>query len=441
MVGESLRLIRMIGRGAMGSVWAAEQLGLKSEVAVKFMLASMLDDAVSVQRFQQEARAAAEIRSPHVVRVFDNGVASDGTPYIVMELLVGESLERRVKRTGTLSFGEVAVVVTQAAKALAKAHERGIVHRDIKPANLYLTDDDGTFVKVVDFGVARFAGEAASELTAAGNLVGTPAYMSPEQLFHGKTADHRADLWSLAVCAYFALTGQRPFEGATLGELCVAVKRAQPTPPSQLRPDLSPEVDAWFARAFAPEIGSRFASAKELAQAFEFVIGVATTMSSTPSQAAAQLLLASLPGTAVPPISRAPAPPGKRLGIALGVAAVAGFGVVAAWLTGTLGDGTRARTGSIPSLSPASASVPGRDGATEPIPADDAAVAASASASTSATNAQASAITVDAPPDAAPTASASAAAPDAPPPVRGPAPPARGGGDVRARRAGEALGI
>ena len=173
-ITESLRLSRLIGRGAMGSVWVADHLGLGSQVAVKFMAPAVAGDEVSVQRFRLEAKAAAEIRSPHVVQVFDHGVADDGQLYIVMELLEGESLERRVRRGGPLRPQELVAVVTQACKALAKAHERGIIHRDIKPANVFLLADSDTFVKLLDFGVAKFSGEEVTQMTAAGNVVGPP---------------------------------------------------------------------------------------------------------------------------------------------------------------------------------------------------------------------------------------------------------------------------
>lgn len=283
MVGASLRLERLVGRGAMGTVWTAEHLGLRSTVAVKFMAQAMMDDPVSLMRFQQEAKAAAEIRSPHVVRVFDHGATEEGVPYIVMELLDGESLDRRMKRLGRLPLPEVATIVRQSARALAKAHERGIVHRDIKPGNIFVSSDDELFVKVVDFGVAKFSGQEAIEMTAQGNMVGTPAYMSPEQLFHGRALDHRGDLWSLAVVAYQATTGDRPFDGLTLGELCISIKRGEYVAPSRLRSDLPAAVDVWFARAFASDVEARFASARELAQAFDEALGNPVLLSSTPS--------------------------------------------------------------------------------------------------------------------------------------------------------------
>ncbi len=299
-IAENLCLVRLLGRGAMGSVWVADHLGLQSQVAVKFMTPAQLEDETSVQRFQQEARAAAEIRSPHVVQTFDHGFTEDGLPYIVMELLEGESLDKRVKRLGPLGSVEVVSVVAQICKALGKAHERGVYHRDIKPPNIFIIDSGGDpFVKVLDFGVAKFSGAEEINMTAAGNMVGTPAYMSPEQLFHGKEIDHRGDLWSLAVVTYFALTASRPFKGATLGELCVAIKAGEFVMPTEVRSDLSPDVDAWFAKAFHGDLAARFTTAKEMAQSLEMALNLSTVMQSTPSVVASSPNLATYSGTSL----------------------------------------------------------------------------------------------------------------------------------------------
>jgi len=302
-----------LGRGAMGSVWVADHLGLQSQVAVKFMTPAQLEDETSIQRFRQEARAAAEIRSPHVVQTFDHGFTADGLPYIVMELLEGESLDKRVKRLGPLGSAEVVSIVIQACKALGKAHERGVYHRDIKPPNVFIIDSGGEpFVKLLDFGVAKFSGAEEANMTAAGNMVGTPASMGPEQLFHGKEIDHRGDLWSLAVVTYFALTGNRPFEGATLGELCVAIKAGEFAMPTECRSDLSPDVDAWFAKAFHGDLAARFTTAKEMAQSLEMALGLSTVMQSTPSVVASSPQLATYSGTSLSSFDDLERMPGRR---------------------------------------------------------------------------------------------------------------------------------
>jgi serine/threonine protein kinase len=313
----------------MGSVWVADHLGLQSQVAVKFMAPAVADDEVSVQRFRQEAKAAAEIRSPHVVQVFDHGRTEDGMLYIVMEMLEGSSLDRRVREKGPMPPVEVGIVIAQACKALARAHERGIVHRDIKPANVFLIDTGGEmYVKLLDFGVAKFSGEEAINMTAAGNMVGTPAFMSPEQLFHGREVDHRGDLWSLAVVAYYALTGRRPFEGKTLGELCVSIKRGTFPPPSSLVPGLPVELDEWFAQAFHEELGSRFQTAKDMAVRFESICGMATLMGSTPSAVAAAPVLQTFPGTSVTSHSSLAVPPEpRRWPVVVGAAVAVAIGL------------------------------------------------------------------------------------------------------------------
>ncbi|MEO7328093.1 MAG: protein kinase [Minicystis sp.] len=271
LVTESLRLVRLLGKGGMGSVWIADHLALHTQVAVKFMSAAAADDPTLVIRFEREASAAARIKSPHVVQTLDHGLMSpEGVPFIVMELLEGEDLARRLKRFGPAPMREVQAVLSQAGKALAKAHQAGIVHRDIKPDNLFLLDADGDlFVKVLDFGVAKQASDVSLGMTSTGSTVGTPHYMSPEQLLSAKHIDHRCDLWALAVVAYRMLTGRLPFRGETLGALSVALHQGVFQPASTFRPDLGPAVDAWFARALHREIDARFASVKELVDAFE----------------------------------------------------------------------------------------------------------------------------------------------------------------------------
>jgi serine/threonine-protein kinase len=257
----------------MGSVWIADHLALGTQVAVKFMSAACAEEAELAERFRREAMAAAQIKSPHVAQVFDHGIAADGAPYIVMELLEGETLRGRMLRPRRMSPAEVARVVGQVAKALGRAHQLGIVHRDIKPDNIFLLDVDGDlFVKVLDFGVAKQAVDGNLGMTSTGSILGTPLYMSPEQLLSAKHVDHRADLWALAVVTYHALTGQLPFTGETLGALSVAVHAGVFTPPSAHRPEISPEVDAWMARALARAPEERFGSAKEMAGALERVL-------------------------------------------------------------------------------------------------------------------------------------------------------------------------
>ena len=183
-ITPTLRLVRVLGNGGMGSVWIADHLALRTQVAVKFMDAALAHSADFVRRFQSEAIAAAAIKSPHVVQVFDHGITAEQEPYIVMELLEGEDLRAHLRRTGPLTPAALAPIVSQVAKALSLAHELRIVHRDIKPANLFLMKHgDDVFVKVLDFGIAKVADDlAAGPNTITGNTMGTAPYMSPEQL-------------------------------------------------------------------------------------------------------------------------------------------------------------------------------------------------------------------------------------------------------------------
>jgi serine/threonine-protein kinase len=272
LVTSSLRLVRELGQGGMGSVWVAEHLGLSTNVAVKFVSAEHAADKSMAARFTREASLAAKLKHPHVVQIFDHGVSRDGSLYIAMELLEGESLRDRLERAGRLGVAEVSHVLDQTCKALGKAHSLGLVHRDIKPDNIFLVDVDGEpFVKVLDFGIAREAGGKGPTATVSGTVLGTPYYMSPEQAMSAKHVDQRADLWSLAVVAYQCLTGRVPFDGDTMPAVFVAIANGSFTPPSQLVAEMPAGLDAWFGRAFARDVEARFSSARELADSFEAV--------------------------------------------------------------------------------------------------------------------------------------------------------------------------
>ena len=270
VVSDRFELLRVIGRGGMGSVWVARHLSLKIEVAIKFIDGPLANRQDLRSRFAQEARTAARIQSPHVVNILDYGF--DGTrPYIVMELLQGEPLGARLAREKRLPPTEVATILAQAAKGLSRAHALGIVHRDLKPDNLFLCrDEDGVHVKILDFGIARddtpFG--AASHRTGTGQLLGTPAYMSPEQAVAKTQIDFRSDLYSLATVAYHALVGRLPFDTDALGELVVSLATTVPPPPSSYAPELTPGIDAWFKVAFQKDPAARFSSAKEMADTF-----------------------------------------------------------------------------------------------------------------------------------------------------------------------------
>jgi formylglycine-generating enzyme required for sulfatase activity/serine/threonine protein kinase len=274
LVNPRVRLVRPLEEGGMGTVWVAEHLTLEHEVAVKFIAADLLTEGDQArQRFQREAKAAAQIRSPHVVQILDQGLMEDGTPYIVMELMAGNNLGDWLDLTGRLGIAEAASMVTQVARALSKAHQLGIVHRDIKPQNIFLVDEERTgevieqLVKVLDFGIAR-RGKISGGLTKPGVVIGTPEFICPDQVLDSKQPDAQTDLWSLSVVAYQALTGELPFFADTIAKLVGQLIRCEFKPPTELRPGLPKAIDAFFVRAFQREPAERFGSAAKLAVAF-----------------------------------------------------------------------------------------------------------------------------------------------------------------------------
>ncbi|RLB62075.1 MAG: serine/threonine protein kinase [Deltaproteobacteria bacterium] len=270
-VTENIELIAPIAQGAMGSVWVAYHWRLQTKVAVKFVSDRLTEGTEeALARLEREATAAAQIKSPHVVQTFDSGVTSSGAPYIVMELLEGETLGARLTRAGPLGLEEAATVIAQISRAIGGAHDAGIVHRDIKPDNVFLCEsDDGIFCKVLDFGIAKQTKlPAMGGLTTEGKLVGTPEYMAPEQVLDEGEADFRTDLWSLGVLMYKSLTGELPFSGKTLGQLCLNLVGTRPRPPSVLRPELPLWVDHWTERVLNRDPFKRFNSAREMATAF-----------------------------------------------------------------------------------------------------------------------------------------------------------------------------
>ncbi len=268
MLTPNLRLLSLLGKGGMGSVWLAEHLVLKTEVAVKLLSPELAHDPEALSRFRREATAIAQLKSPHVVRIHDVG-SSEGTPFFVMERLEGEDLSHRLERVGRLPLGVVTAIVVQMCKALSRVHELGVVHRDLKPGNVFLTDVDGDLVvKLVDFGIAKQRTTDAFDATSDFALLGTPSYMSPEQVLSTKDVTSASDLYSLGVVVYECLAGDTPFSGETLGALHVAIANGQYVPISTVDRALPRSLDTWFARALSPNPGSRFASAQQMAETF-----------------------------------------------------------------------------------------------------------------------------------------------------------------------------
>jgi serine/threonine protein kinase len=275
VVAGKFRLNHMLGGGGMGSVWHATHMGLDIPCAVKFVRGELLDQDDIKARFEREAKAAAQLRSPHVVQILDHGVC-EGTPYIAMELLDGEDLGTRLERVGRLPPEQLYKIMSEACRALAKAHAQGIVHRDLKPDNIYLVrDDDREITKVLDFGIAKTRGsnEISGSGTKTGAMLGTPYYMSPEQAQGTKTVDFRSDLWSLAVITFQCITGRLPFESEALGDLLVKIIISPIPVPSQLA-SVPPGFDRWWAKASLRDPAERFQSAKEFSDSLALVCGV-----------------------------------------------------------------------------------------------------------------------------------------------------------------------
>jgi serine/threonine protein kinase len=272
LVGK-YRVVRELGRGGMAAVYEAEHVHIGKKVAVKVLAAELANSAIVIERFIREARAAASVKSPYIVEVYDSGRLEDGRPFITMELLEGESLYDRMARVRLIDAKTTVHIIGQVAKGLMKAHAIGIVHRDLKPENIHLCkgEDGEEIAKILDFGLAKFyspvmTDEKTARLTREGAVFGTPAYMSPEQVKGQGSVDQRADLWALGCMAYECLTG-RPVWNTEQGVAMTfaAIAAAQLPIPSRMRPDLPPSFDTWFKRALERDVNARFQTAKELA--------------------------------------------------------------------------------------------------------------------------------------------------------------------------------
>ncbi len=266
------RIERLLGRGGMGVVMAAHHEGLDQRVAIKFLGWGSSSQKVALQRFEREARAAARIQNEHVARVFDVGVHDGGMAYMIMEYLEGSDLGQVLEQRGPLPLTEAVDYVVQALDGLSDAHAAGIVHRDLKPSNLFLCrrPNGSLGVKVLDFGSAQSETAPASgaeSLTSPQSIMGSPRYMSPEQIRSTKTADRRSDIWSVGVILYELLTGGAPFDGETTTELFAAVLMDQPRPPREFRAELPIALESVILRCLSRDREARYGSAAELAQA------------------------------------------------------------------------------------------------------------------------------------------------------------------------------
>ncbi len=264
------RIERVLGQGGMGIVVAALHVQLNQRVAIKLLLEGATAEVV--ERFQREARAAVRLKCQHVARVIDVGELPNGAPYMVMEYLDGNDLSQIVRGSGALSVSDAVLYLLHACEAIGEAHSIGIVHRDLKPANLFLTRaaDGSSTVKVLDFGISKTAESEGSEgegmsLTKTTAVLGSPLYMSPEQMKSAKSADARSDIWSLGAILYELLTGGVPFNAMTFTELVLMVNMETPRSIATIRNDVPPGLEAAALKCLQKKPEDRFANVAELA--------------------------------------------------------------------------------------------------------------------------------------------------------------------------------
>ncbi|MCB9591585.1 MAG: serine/threonine protein kinase [Sandaracinaceae bacterium] len=254
IIDGKYEVLELLGQGSMGKVYRANNPRIRREVAIKVLQRAFVDSPMLKTRFLREAQLTAKIQHPNVVQIWDAGVTDGELPFIVMELVRGETLAERIARQSRLGLLEASVILGQVLRGLLGAHAVGVVHRDVKPENVLIAEDDT--VKIVDFGIARALAEDATVITQTGHLVGTPSYLSPEQAL-GREVDHKTDAWSATVLLYEALTGRVPFEGRSVVDILNKVISEEAPPPSRFRPDLSPGYDDLVALGLRKDPASR----------------------------------------------------------------------------------------------------------------------------------------------------------------------------------------
>ncbi len=282
VIRQRYRLERMVGRGAMATVWVARDLRVGDCVAVKLLAAPLLGDLEARQRFQREGETATRLRSKFVVRLFDYGETSEGVPFLVMELLHGLTLEAYARRVGRMPMRHAVRFGVQISRGIAHAHRRGIIHRNLRPANIFLHSEssaspDEVTLKILDFGVAKIqdtaVDSAASVASRPTNVVGTPIFTAPEQLQGLRAVDHRVDLYAIGMLVFTLLTGKLAFETDNGSDLLSAILTQPLLSLTNLVPELPPALDAWFQRACARNPDDRFSRANDLAMSLHQAAG------------------------------------------------------------------------------------------------------------------------------------------------------------------------
>ncbi|MET0591954.1 MAG: serine/threonine-protein kinase [Polyangiaceae bacterium] len=280
VVAGKLRIVRLLGTGGMGAVYEVEHELTKHRRALKLLHARYKVYPELIQRFLREASAAGRIGNPHIAETFDAGELETGDPYLVMELLKGETVADYLRRKQKLSFTEAAELVRQACTGVQAAHDAGIVHRDLKPENLFVSErDHRPFVKILDFGISKFDPHlTGSEMstTREGTSLGTPLYMPPEQVRGDKRVDARSDIYALGVILYELVTGLRPYEAETLAHLAVLIHEGKAVPLAEARPDCPPGFADLVHKAMANKPELRFNTARELGDALANYTGLVT---------------------------------------------------------------------------------------------------------------------------------------------------------------------
>jgi serine/threonine-protein kinase len=314
-LNERYRIVRRVGVGGMGIVYEGLHLIIQRRVAIKMLHVHYSTHTEILARFRREAIAATTIRHPHIVEVLDMGEAPDGAAYMVLEFLEGRDWSEDIERTGPQPLGKVARILREVCEGLQAAHDKGIVHRDLKPENVFLAKhgsrDD--FVKIVDFGISKMSdspdGKPGDDrkLTKTGAAMGTPYAMAPEQMKGDKDVDHRADVWSLGIILYRALTGAYPFDADTFPLLAVKVLTGDPAPLSNYRTDLPPAIQSIITRLLDKERSTRFQSAREVREA----LAAFETFDSAPATTgvAAFAIAATITPATPAPAMQAPAQP------------------------------------------------------------------------------------------------------------------------------------
>ncbi len=302
LLGGRYRIERPLGAGAMGSVYSAVQDGLGRKVAIKVLHGNLAADRDAVARFQREAQSAAALGHPNIVQVIDFLWPQNEPPFLVMEQLEGRPLAEAIRAAGKIDSARIARIARQVASALEAAHAAGIVHRDIKPDNIFLVDVPGLgeTAKVLDFGIAKLTRPTDAQLTGDNTMLGSPAYMAPEQA-RGGPLDHRADIFSLGSTIYVALSGKLPFDASSLNALLFAIAEQAPVPISQLAPGTDPRIAAVVERAMQKDPRARFQSAAEMRVALEAIATnapmAASMGSAPPGQSAAAYSAPPAPST------------------------------------------------------------------------------------------------------------------------------------------------